>query len=59
MKDLLGGGASREEMLVWIAEVQTPKVEHSLCAAQRHIKEPLEVFESAHYFLSFCITYFP
>ena len=40
MKDLLGGGASREEMLVWVAEVQIPKVESYLCEAQRHIKQP-------------------
>lgn len=41
MKDLLGGGASREEMLVWVAEVQIPKEESYLCEAQRHIKHSL------------------
>lgn len=40
VKDLLGGGASREEMLVWVAEVQIPKVEHNLCEAQSHVKQP-------------------
>lgn len=35
MKDLLGGGASREEMLVWVSEVQIPKVEYV------DIKQPL------------------
>lgn len=28
MTDLLGGGASREEMPVWVAGVQLPKVEY-------------------------------
>lgn len=41
MKDLLGGGVSREEMFVWVAEVQIPKVDTYLHEAQRHIKQPL------------------
>lgn len=62
MKDSLGGGASREEMLVWVAEVQIPKVEYYLCEAQRHIKQPLRylnllILHIVFYY--FCITYFP
>lgn len=52
----MGGGASREKMLVWVAEVQIPKVEQYLREAQRRIKQPLKYLNlphSPHYFYCF------